>query len=358
MMRMTTLGQDPLRSPVSRYRNSTLEIGLGQDSFQSPAPGWAEAQPTPTAKPIQAVHDPTQRELRLSSRAPEPLLSTPRPEDHHRILTSLEEVGDRPRLKATGGAASNVSVKITDSPNLVTERPDISYIRRTPVPLSSTNRDTDALPVAQQAAGGPLDLAADNSSVAQRVARGTGDLPRSSRTEQKSGEGSGNSHPSYSVHAVTETGRSTLDADLGALQVALVEHEQERVGRSDSGADWGINAVSLHKKKDKTKSTRKKGAAKRASSRRTRERQPSSRRRHAGKRKKEKNGAIDARSTQMGRTLVLDRVRPSTTASSYVNISTARFVVGLVRRNIAALSHVPVMRLREISALGFLVSKR
>jgi hypothetical protein len=68
--------------------------------------------------------------------------------------------------------------------------------------------------------------------------------------------------------------------------------------------------------------------------------------------------AIDTWSTQMGRTLVLDQVRPSMTALSYVNISTVHFVVGLVRRNIDALSHALIMRLREISALGFLVSKR
>ena len=117
------LGQDHLRSPVPRFRNSKLETGLGQDSFQSPTPSWIAAQPTSTVKLVPAVQDPNQRELRSSRRAPELLLSTPRPEDHRRILASLEEVGDR--LRVDGSALNDVSIKVIDSPKLVTERPHI-----------------------------------------------------------------------------------------------------------------------------------------------------------------------------------------------------------------------------------------
>ena len=275
------LGQDNLRFPAPRFKTSKVEAGLGQDSFQSPTPSWVAAQRTPTDKLVPAVPETDQRDLRSFGRGQEPLLSTPRSEDHRRILDSLEEVGDR---LVTDGGAVEVSVEVISSPKVATERPDISYLR-TPAPLSPTDRDSMALLSAQQASGGRLDVAADTTSVAQRVARG--ELARASRAEQKTslaGDGSGG----YSVQAVSEVGPSTLDADLGALQVALVDHEHERVSRSDAGADWEINAVSLHKSKDKSKSTRKKGAAKHSSSRRTRERKSHRRRRKAGKRKKKK----------------------------------------------------------------------
>ena len=284
------LGQDSHRFPTPRFQTSKVEAGLGQDSFQSPAPSWVAAQRPRTEKLASAVPKTDQKDLRSFGRGQEPLLSTPRPEDHRRILDSLDEVGDR---LVTDGSAVEVSVEVTSSPKATTERPDISYLR-TPAPLSPTGRDSMVLLSAQQASGGRLDVAADTTSVAQRVARG--ELARASRAEHKTslaGDGSGG----YSVQAVSEVGPSTLDDDLGALQVALVDHEHQRASRSDAGADWEINAVSLHKSKDKSKSTRKKGAAKHSSSRRTRERKSHRRRRQAGKRKKKKKNTRHVKHT-------------------------------------------------------------